>query len=81
MPTDKPSDLTTGEVRKKLIDATSVVYDVGYKWPLLELCMLIWEKGIPSREERERLLAEKLENAQAVQEGSDLGTTPPHSPS
>jgi hypothetical protein len=69
-----PSGLKTAEVRALLVDACAIAHDKGYRMPLLELCMLIHEKGLPNAEERKLLLARK----KAAGEHGDIS---PHSPS
>lgn len=47
--------------RKNLADATAIVYGVGYRMNRHDLIELILEKGLPSRVEREAILAARLE--------------------
>jgi len=59
---DRPE--TGREIRQRMQQACAIAHGVCYRMSGNQLLDYIYEHGLPSREERERILAERLQNAE-----------------
>lgn len=59
---DRPE--TGREIRRRMQQACAIAHGVGYRMSGNQLLDYIYEHGLPSRVERERILAERLQNAE-----------------
>lgn len=70
--TSRPSGLTKDEIRQDAQRACAIAHGRGAGMALLALFQLVLDEGIPSRAERERILAERLSEGDTTSLGGDL---------